>query len=353
MPVLLLFGIDLVPFIVALVAMLLLLAGHVLGSFLSLLADNAPFPVNLLAGAVTGGIQKVMRLMVATLDAVVAPLANGLMSAVVAPWTMYHKLVRGVVDAKSHAVSGEQQAQAAQATAGAAVGLAIDAPAKGAALAEQDAWSHYLQIEADIANTSAAAVAAGLAPIEGQISDVQSQIASELGTSEAYTDQQVAKADAFSQGLADQVQSEAATKFGTIDGAIANLQGVVQGIPAEITGTIDQVVPGMITGAIAGTAVAAIPGIIAQVQALEAEATTCLEPLCDTVTPNANQLGNLGKLLKDLETLAEAGALMGLLVAAVEDPKGTAAVVEETMGWVAPLSLDLVHAVGDAAGVVL
>lgn len=111
------------------------------------------------------------------------------------------------------------------------------------------------------------------------------------------------------------------------------------------------------TGAIAGAA----PGIVAQavaamqppLNAITTDLAECLDPLCDTVTPNASQLGDLGKLLKALEALFGAAALTGLLVAAVEDPKRAADDLVSVAGWMSTLGLDMVDAVGSAAGVQL
>lgn len=117
--------------------------------------------------------------------------------------------------------------------------------------------------------------------------------------------------------------------------------------------TAESFATGAIAGATPGIVAKAVAAVQPQISKITTEIDDCLEPLCDTVTPNASQLGKLGNLLKDLEGLFAAGALMALLVAAVEDPKGTATVVSDAMGWVEPLSLDLTKVVGDAAGVVL
>jgi hypothetical protein len=95
--------------------------------------------------------------------------------------------------------------------------------------------------------------------------------------------------------------------------------------------------------------IASIPLLESLVQSIAVDTAECLDPLCNTVTPNAHQLGDLGKLLKGLEGLAELGLLGALLTAAVADPKAAATGVVDTMGWVTPLGVTL----ADAAGLAL
>lgn len=353
MPVLLLFGIDLVPFFIAAAAMLALLAGHVFMQVLKTIADDAPFPVDILAGAISGGLQKAMSLLIRPFDLLVAPLARVIMSITAGVWNFLYQTVRAIADAKNWAVEAYRIGLQVEQNTTAAIG-ALDTRVTAEL---SNALAEVQSIEGNLANLVGTeinnAVQFALVPIEGAISDVQSEANRLFGTAESDIATAEAQAEAFAQGLADAVQSEAVRLFGTAEADITALQDQVLGIPAEIAGVVDQVVPADIAAALEAAGVLAIPGLLSQVAALEAEATECLEPLCDTVTPNANELGQLGKLLKDLEGLFAAGALMALLVAAVEDPKGTAGAVQDVMGWVTPLSLELVNVVGEAAGVVL
>ena len=96
---------------------------------------------------------------------------------------------------------------------------------------------------------------------------------------------------------------------------------------------------------------AAIAKTLAQVQpqldALKTETDDCLKPLCDTVTPNAPQLGKLGSLLKATEGEAWLVLLFGAIVAAVVDPEGTAVAVDDVLGPdVALVSNSLIDLIG-------
>lgn len=73
---------------------------------------------------------------------------------------------------------------------------------------------------------------------------------------------------------------------------------------------------------------------------------TCLEPLCDTVTPNAKNLGKLGNLLKGLEAVGIAALISGLVAAAVADPQAAADAIDSAGGWVTGAADDLVTGLG-------
>ena len=74
----------------------------------------------------------------------------------------------------------------------------------------------------------------------------------------------------------------------------------------------------------AGAGAAAVAQAIAtlqpQISKIATDTATCLDPLCDTVTPNARQLGKLGNLLHDLTDASLLGLLLAVLVEAAHDP---------------------------------
>ena len=63
-----------------------------------------------------------------------------------------------------------------------------------------------------------------------------------------------------------------------------------------------------------------------QLSKVQTAVDDCLEPLCDTVTPQAPRLGRLGNLLQGLESLAVEAVILALAAEAVHDP---AAVVSD------------------------
>lgn len=82
-----------------------------------------------------------------------------------------------------------------------------------------------------------------------------------------------------------------------------------------------------------------------QINKLATDVETCLDPLCDTVTPNAGQLGRLGGLLKGLEELGLVALLAAYIAEAVADPRAAATQTEDALGWTTGLAADLVDAV--------
>jgi hypothetical protein len=85
---------------------------------------------------------------------------------------------------------------------------------------------------------------------------------------------------------------------------------------------------GAITGATPGIIQKAIAAVAPQLDKVKTELNECVDPLCDTVTPQAKRLGNVGKIFQGLEDLALVAFLMALTEEAVSDP---AAVVEDTV----------------------
>lgn len=75
------------------------------------------------------------------------------------------------------------------------------------------------------------------------------------------------------------------------------------------------------------------------------EIETCLDPMCDTVAPNAQQLGRLGSLLKGLEDFGLTAALLAFITEAVVDPVAAASQAEDVLGWTSSVAVDLVDAV--------
>ena len=157
----------------------------------------------------------------------------------------------------------------------------------------------------------------------------------------------VSAAEALAGALADKVaneavrlfaeaEAEAQALFGTAEAGIAGLAGQITGIEGEIAPLI---------GAL--PLIGAIPLLQSAVTALTAEADQCLKPLCDTVTPRAPQLGNLGKFLQDLEVLGVDVLVGALFVEAVTDP---AQVVSDAISLTETLGDPIVTGVRDLVG---
>lgn len=119
----------------------------------------------------------------------------------------------------------------------------------------------------------------------------------------------------------------------TLHGQIANETARATGVESNILGV-----------AIPSAVAALATQVETELAPLRTDVETCLAPLCDTVTPNAKQLGNLGGLLKALEGLGIAAVLAGLVAEAVSDPDAASSAVIEIGGWMPTFAVDLVNA---------
>ena len=120
---------------------------------------------------------------------------------------------------------------------------------------------------------------------------------------------------------------------GTLHGEIANETARATGVESNILGV-----------AIPSAVAALATQVETELQPVRDELSTCVAPLCDTVTPNAKQLGRLGGLLKALEGLGIAAVLAGLVAEAVTDPDAASSAVIDVGGWLDGFAVDLVDA---------
>lgn len=327
MPVLALGAVDLVVLVVAAFALLILLAAWVGMKPLQGIANAVGWPISMLAGAISKFLSWAMREIAQGLDSLVHATGHLIWAAGVGLWHWVYQTTMALVNAYvaiGHAVAvAYQEGAAAIGWAQSAIQGAmstVQSWVNGAVnAASNDAASALATAEAGIA--TAEATAQGLfATAEADIASVASDVVSEANAV-------LGQAEAFAQSLADAVYSEAVTMFGqaetAISGVSSEVAGAVAGIEGQLSGLADQV--GSIQGALG--ALATIPILQSLVNALAAEADTCLKPLCDTVTPSAPQLGKLGQFLQGIEGLAIDALVAALFVEAVTDPAGLASEV--------------------------
>lgn len=92
--------------------------------------------------------------------------------------------------------------------------------------------------------------------------------------------------------------------------------------------TAENFATGLVSGLGIGSIRQTLTSLQSQVSQIKTETTECLDPLCNTVTPQAKRLGNLGKWLGDLEALAAAALLIAIAEEARTDPAGVAHDIE-------------------------
>jgi hypothetical protein len=160
--------------------------------------------------------------------------------------------------------------------------------------------------------------------IGNDVAALQQQMAAQLGQAEAYANQQVA-------GVRTILENEITNVSNKVD---ADLQ------------TAEQFATGLVSGLGIGSITSTLTSLAGRLGKVETETAQCLDPLCDTVTPQAKRLGNMGKFAQNLEDLAIAALLVALAAEAVHDPGGVAhdieTVVSDVGGAVATGIRDLV-----------
>lgn len=168
-----------------------------------------------------------------------------------------------------------------------------------------DAEHLYNLAEGDIVNSAAATRAYADQITNGVLSDAEhlynlaeGDIVNSRVAAETYADQ-----------VGNAVLSQAEHLYNLAEGDIVNSKA------AAVTEAVAQ-------------AVATLSPAISKVQTAVDD---CLEPLCDTVTPNAGRLGHLGNLFKDLEDLGIEALMIALAAEAIHNP---AAVVADVKGTV-------------------
>lgn len=174
----------------------------------------------------------------------------------------------------------------------------------------------YTIVESDIGrveNTIDNAVVGIQRSLLGQIQGVFNAVESDLSRVEQTLVDNVV-------GIEQTLQNDIAGVYNTITADISStvttVEGYVDGAVQTLKGDIAKAATAAEAAAIAGALAQTIP----RITTLEAEATECLRPLCDTVTPNAGSLGRLGGLLANLETLGLEALVLAMLAEAVTHP---------------------------------
>lgn len=324
MPLLAIGGFEIVAFVVALMILLLLFAGDKIMGLIASILGTIPVIGGTIQSAINSGTAAAMKAFSGVFMKFINPVAELFYAIGAGIWWIVWQHVNVLKALQqmgytlfTHTTNTAQAAlnQAKAFTIFSVQGLTAEVQA--------------LQgiVQNDLENVGSI-VAADLLPIEQDIRGLQSQVQSEaatiLGQAEALVGQGIQTAEGVAQALSDQVLGEAQSLFGEAEHDIIIIQGQIQALPGQIEGTIPGIVQGVVPGIVAGLVPGILSQVIPRVQALEGEVTECLEPLCDTVTPRAPQLGNLGKLFQELEDLGIEAFFIALAAEAVHDPKAVA-----------------------------
>jgi hypothetical protein len=302
MPVLAIGAVDLVALVIAAAVLLVLLAAWVPFKLIDLVLSHLWFVGNYVSGTVSGWLESAMKAVIRTFDSFTHAVAHLIWQGAIGIWHLLEQTVNAILDAKVWAMRAWHLANTGVAGLTATIlgyyNRAIAWATHEAAVAIGVAAADLAVAEHDIALARNYAV--GVA--EGLYNQAVAVAAADLTTAihivEGYHRYDVALAES----LYNQAITYAQDLFNP---AIAELSTLVRTIPADIAqavttaeGYVNQVVPADVAAAVAGI----LAGVLPRIAVLEAEAVRCLEPLCNSVTPNASQLGKLGSLFTHLES---------------------------------------------------
>ena len=324
MPVLALGAVDLVALLVALAAVLVLAAMWVFAKPIEAVLGRVPYVGRYLNGSFSAFLEWAIQGVIQVYDSLTHAVGHWLYGLAAGLWHLVYQQVQTLTFLGQQIVATAER-----------MGVLFTQAMNQALLsfwqAAGFAQGLFNTAEADIASAAATA----LADTEWFAGVLHDQITAAAATALADTEwfaavlhNEIGAAAATLEGDIATVQSDvisvANTLFGEAEAAIAGVEAEVTSVAAGLEGQI-QGVEGQL-GPLLGILplVGTIPLLNSAVQALTAEADTCLKPLCDTVTPSAKQLGSLGKFLQGLEALGIAGLATLLFEEAVNDPKGLA-----------------------------
>jgi hypothetical protein len=348
MPLLGIGAVDLIAFVVALAVILAVGALYIFFIPITGLIRQVPLVGGQIADAINSGLRSAMVAVISTYDSLAHESAHFMWVLGVGIWHAVYNLVHSITSALGLA------SQAAQAAGAVAAQLPVDiSGAISSGIDYADGVGATVLGEAQgLYNQSIAHADDLYNRVEG---DLTNDFRSAVGTAEGLYNQSIAHADDLynqaigtAQQLAEQAAqdgiSEAQTLYNQAIGALDSADAVINSGIDQLTGRLDTV-----AAEIAGLAtVGALAGLLTQVEAITTEVDTCLEPLCDTITPNASKLGNLGNLFKNMEALGVDAVLIALAAEAVANP---AAVVDDIKTVVSDVGNPMVTTARDLIGV--
>ena len=321
MPVLAIGAVDLIAFAVALAAILMVFAAYAFFYPLVGLLNSVPIPFVKLGDAISAGLKLAMQGLIAIYDAAVPDGAHFLYTLGMGAWHLVYNLTQGVTQALGLAN------QAVSAAGAVAAQLPIDI---SGAISSANSYADGVLATAEAAalaevNSLAGAVRSDFTTLEGDITTqvdtlagaVRDDFATLLNDISGAETAAIDHADGLFQQATADLQADISTAIAHTDAlfdtAITHADDLFNQALQDLTDTV---------GALGVGAIAAeIAGVIPRVATLEAEAAECLEPLCDTITPNAPSLGRIGQFLSNLETLGVDAFIVALATEAVTDPQ--------------------------------
>jgi hypothetical protein len=327
-------GLDLTLIVGALAVLLVVVAGWV---FFAVVADTfknisvwGSHPFGFLAGLLKAAMDKLGGTLMQYLDPI-GHFFYGLAMMIWRPLYIIGATIEGLVT-QIRGVSQSSQSTAAADRA---------AEQNDIEAVNADIGRNVAALNAEIANVQAAEsadLARNVAALNDEITNVDASLTQAIQANvsgleniinERVTTLQGQIADTTNELLGDLDANTAG-----LEGNINNVQTVLEGQIANGVATAENFATGLVSGLGVGALTTTLTALQGQTNKIQTAVDDCLEPLCDTVTPNAGRLGNLGNLFKGLEDLAVEAVILALAAEAIHDPGAVVADISGTVGAV-------------------
>jgi hypothetical protein len=146
---------------------------------------------------------------------------------------------------------------------------------------------------------------------------------------------QIAQAKAHADAVGNEVLGQAEHLYNLAEGDIVNslaeaktyanqVGNVVLGDAEHLYNLAEGDITNQVAASIPTAVARAVAAVQPQISKIQTAVDDCLEPLCDTVTPQAPRLGRLGNLLQGLESLGVEALLIALAAECLTDPAAVA-----------------------------
>lgn len=341
-------GFDLVLVVGGVMIMLLLFAGFYIADLLARIVKPLPIVGGPLYNLLHNGLAGTLKTLSALWDPALYVLARMLWFSVQWIWQAMFSLASGTANAKKSALNAYNRAMQAERNSY----LQLQAATQRIEQAQQAEITsleglvgnlyvleeqHLAQVEAGFSTSLNQNYAANNAYTDYRISQLPSATAPDL------TNQVNAL-----QSEITQLQGREAGDFAKAEADISAANQLMMQVTNQVQANDQAYTDKVGAAAEAGAITSVLTQLAPFISKTTTELTECLDPLCNTVTPNAKRLGHLGDLLKGLEDLAVEALLVALAVEAVRDPAGVA---HEIVGTVEAVGDGIVTGVRDLIGV--